>query len=236
MTIPIDQGEFKRQVAIYQAATDQIQFVDDNKIDLSYRHYDALINASAYILSVDRQLRGHGLDEEFVWGDGDYNEICSHSMIYNILRNMRCSIGEADQLENIKYALQKRDMRIRLIWNTMSNNYSIVTPQYYAEVHKLVVQQALEIVNYDHPSPTFAKLAGFTDPITLSDDRLIEFASDIAKAASDKEELDSLRDWKLDSSEEDADYLAAEMGEEPTVSTKKDSKKRRINKKVKRYP
>jgi len=118
----------------------------------------------------------------------------------------------------------------------MSYNYSIVTPQYYAEVYELLVQQALKIVNYDHPSPTYSKLAGFTDLITLPDDRLIELASKIAEAASEEEEHKSLRDCVFDSSEEDADYLAAKMGEELTVSTKKVSKERRLNKKVKCCP
>lgn len=241
----IDLDEFERQVAIYQAAIDQIQlvreFVDGkeirHRIDLPMNffenHYNALVNASEYIQNVDRKLRSHGLEKEYEW-DGYYNDICSHRMICNIFENFwRWDIDEVDRFENLVDALENRDRRIRDIQNALLYNYNIVTPQYHAKVRELIVQQALEILNYYRPSLTFARLIGLSDSITLSDDRLIELASEIAKVESDKVEFASWHDDKLDSSEEDADYLAAEMGEEPPVSTKKVSKGRRHCKKVK---
>jgi hypothetical protein len=246
-TIAVDQDEFERQVDIYEAATGRIRFVRGGivdgkerrpRIDLDDFDHDceaALINASEYILAVDRQLRSHGIEEEFVWGDGDYDEICSHSMICNILQNFwRWDIDEVTRFENFADALQRRDRRIRSIGRAISYNCACVTPQYRIEQHELIVQQALEIVNHEQPSLTFSNLAGFADLITLSDYSLIELASKLAKAESEKKELEYWRDQELYYSEEDADYLAAEMGEEPVASTKKVSKNRRPCKKVKR--
>lgn len=250
--IPVDREEFKRQVSIYDGVIAQIRFVwggfvdgkmIQSRIDLPDnffgRHYQALVDASAYIKAVDRKLRDFRfLEEEFVWGDGEYNEICSHSMICDILGDFGIlSIYEADQLESLEYAFQKRNSRIDHIFRAMNiHKHNFVSAQYFAEVREHNVHQALEILNYNRPSQTFASLAGLTGLITLSDNRLIELASEIAKAESDKKELESWRDHDLDSSEEDADYLADEMGEEPTVSTKKVSKGRRPCKKVKCYP
>jgi hypothetical protein len=249
--VVINQDEFERQLAIYNAEIAQIRFVErrfENNIKISphielpelffQNHCNVLLNASAYILYVDKKLRNFGLEEEIDWNSGYCDELCSHSMICNIFRNFsRWDIDEADQMENLKYALQERKSRIYNIWRAL-NNYNIVSSQYIGEAHERIVQQALEILNYNYnrPSQTFANLIGLDSFSILSDDRLIELASEIATAASDKEDLELWRDQELDLSEENADYLALEMGEELTFSTKKVSKGRRLNKKVKRYP
>ena len=241
--IDLDPEELKRQVAIYGAKIAQIRlvrggFVDGKEIrprielpELFFEnHCDALINASAYIKAVDRKLQSPGFQEEIVWYDGDCDEICSHRMICNIFENFwRWDIDEADQLENLVNAIEWRDFRIRQIENAL-NRYITVSAQYHAEERKFVVQQALEILNHYCPSLTYATLRGLTSFTTLTDDRVIELASKIAEAEREKEDLDTL----LDYSETNADYLAAKMGEEPEVSTKKVSKDRYLCKKVKR--